>query len=90
MRVSRHRPGVGWFLLEARHPVVAVHFQDPKLAGGLGTLHRNRPNRQVRAALDVVLDERLVVHLVDMVAGRKTSSVAENKVMCRCKLAALY
>src|SRR5262245_15383777 len=68
IRIAGNGFGIGDLLLEADDPLIGVDFHDAELPGGDG-IDAQGPDGNVGADVQVVLDHRLVIHLVDMVAG---------------------
>src|SRR5262245_27737571 len=68
VRIARDRFGARDFFFKADDPLIGVHLHDAELAGRNG-IGPESTDGDIGADVDVVLHHRLVVHLVDVVAG---------------------
>src|SRR5208337_4551901 len=75
LRVLRRGLGVSGFLLPSYDTVVLIDFHHPEL-GGHSAIEFDGANGDVRPGLDVLLEHQLVIHLVDVVAGKDQNILA--------------
>ena len=67
---TRERFRMGRLFFEADDAPVLVRLDDAELPGGDGRIHFDGGNGDVRAGIDVLLEHLLVIHFVDVVAGK--------------------
>ena len=75
LRVFRRRLGVRRLLLPADDAIVVIDFHHAE-RGGQSAIEFDGPNGDVRPGLDVLLEHQLVIHLVNVVAGKDQNILA--------------
>jgi len=73
--VMRRALRVGRLFLETHDSALAVDFEHAEAAGGLGGIHLDDGDGDIGAGGDVLIEHLLVIHLVDVVAGKNEDEI---------------